>query len=151
MKRIYISLLTVLLLCVCTVIPAHAASDVHPHEQAVVRLVNAERAQRGLSALSLNSTLCRYARIKSEDLRQNGYFSHTSPTYGTPFEMMRTFGISYQHAGENIAMGFDSPSSVFAAWMQSESHRTNILSPSYHSLGVGYVSAGGYWTQWFIG
>ena len=121
------------------------------YEQQVVTLVNAERAKYGLAALTLDETLCGYARVKSQDMHDQGYFSHTSPTYGSPFDMMRSFGVSYRSAGENIAMGYSTPEAVVAAWMNSEGHRANILSANYTTLGVGYVADGGYWTQWFIG
>lgn len=121
------------------------------YEQAVARLVNTVRTGRGLAPLRIRADLCRYARVKSQDMRSGGYFSHTSPTYGSPFEMMRAFGVSYSHAGENIAFGHASPESVVSAWMNSESHRVNILSAMYTDLGVGYVAEGGYWTQWFVG
>ena len=126
-------------------------TGVSAYEQEVVRLVNQERARYGLDALTIRADLCRYARVKSQDMHDSGYFSHTSPNYGTPFEMMRSFGITYAHAGENIAMGYSSPAAVVSAWMDSESHRANILSASYTQLGVGYVADGGYWTQWFVG
>ena len=121
------------------------------YEQQVVTLVNAERAKYGLAALTLDETLCGYARVKSQDMHDQGYFSHTSPTYGSPFDMMRAFGVSYRTAGENIAMGYATPAAVVEAWMNSEGHRANILSANYTTLGVGYVADGGYWTQWFIG
>ena len=84
-------------------------------------------------------------------MHDQGYFSHTSPTYGSPFDMMRAFGVSYRTAGENIAMGYATPAAVVEAWMNSEGHRANILSANYTTLGVGYVADGGYWPQWFIG
>lgn len=115
------------------------------YEQEVVRLVNAERASYGLPALSIRADLCQYARVKSQDMHDSGYFSHTSPNYGSPFDMMKSFGITYSHAGENIAMGYSTPEAVVSAWMNSEGHRANILSASYTELGVGY------WTQWFVG
>ena len=121
------------------------------YEQVVVRLVNAERASYGLPALSIRADLCQYARIKSQDMHDSGYFSHTSPNYGSPFDMMKSFDITYSHAGENIAMGYSTPEAVVSAWMNSEGHRANILSASYTELGVGYVADGGYWTQWFVG
>ena len=121
------------------------------YEQEVVRLVNAERAAYGLPALSIRADLCQYARVKSQDMHDSGYFSHTSPNYGSPFDMMQSFGITYSHAGENIAMGYSTPEVVVSAWMNSEGHRANILSASYTELGVGYVADGGYWTQWFVG
>ena len=121
------------------------------YEQEVVRLVNAERASYGLPALSIRADLCQYARVKSQDMHDSGYFSHTSPNYGSPFDMMQSFGITYSHAGENIAMGYSTPEAVVSAWMNSEGHRANIFSASYTELGVGYVADGGYWTQWFVG
>ena len=121
------------------------------YEQEVVRLVNAERASHGLPALSIRADLCQYARVKSQDMHDSGYFSHTSPNYGSPFDMMKSFGITYSHAGENIAMGYSTPEAVVSAWMNSEGHRANIFSASYTELGVGYVADGGYWTQWFVG
>ena len=127
------------------------SSSVLAEERAVVSLVNEIRAQYGLSALTLDESLCRYARVKSQDMQQNGYFSHESPTYGSPFDMMRSFGISYSYAGENIAMGYSSAQSVVEAWMNSTGHRANILSANFTSIGVGYVTNGGYWTQWFLG
>ncbi len=128
-----------------------ADNSVHAYEQKVAELVNAERAKHGLPALTLSAELCRGARAKSQDMAQNHYFSHTSPTYGSPFDMMKQFGITYRTAGENIAQGQTTPEAVVTAWMNSEGHRANILSTQYTSLGVGYVANGNYWTQWFIG
>ena len=119
-------------------------------EREVVRLVNIERRKNGLSELKYNWQLCRVARYKSEDMRDKGYFSHTSPTYGSPFQMIKNFGISYRTAGENIAKGQTSPEAVVKAWMNSSGHRANILNPSFTEIGVGYAS-GNYWTQMFIG
>lgn len=99
----------------------------------------------------MRAALCQYARVKSQDMHDSGYFSHTSPNYGSPFDMMKSFGITYSHAGENIAMGYSTPEAVVSAWMNSEGHRANIFSASYTELGVGYVADGGYWTQWFVG
>ncbi len=124
---------------------------VSEYELEVVSLVNEIRAQYGLSELALNTELSYVARLKSQDMHDNNYFSHTSPTYGSPFEMMTTFGISYRSAGENIAMGQTTPEAVVNAWMNSEGHRANILSASYTQIGVGYVADGSYWTQMFIG
>ena len=91
------------------------------------------------------------ARTKSQDMRDKGYFSHTSPTYGSPFDMMKQFGISYRTAGENIAMGYSTPQAVVTGWMNSPGHRANILNGAFTEIGVGYVQSGGYWTQMFIG
>ena len=127
------------------------SDSVRTYEQEVVRLVNAERAKAGLPALTEDWQLSRVARHKSQDMRDRGYFSHQSPTYGSPYDMMRAFGISYRTAGENIAMGQRTPAAVVSAWMNSSGHRANILSKSFTKIGVGYVASGNYWTQMFTG
>jgi uncharacterized YkwD family protein/spore coat assembly protein SafA len=119
-------------------------------ESEVIRLVNIERSKRGLSPLVADWQLSRVARYKSQDMHDNRYFSHNSPVYGTPFEMMHSFGISYRSAGENIAKGQRTPVTVVNAWMSSSGHRANILNASFTHIGVGYVADGHYWTQMFI-
>lgn len=125
--------------------------SVSAFEAEVVRLVNEIRASNGLSALTQDWELSRVARYKSQDMKNLGYFSHTSPTYGSPFSMMKNFGISYKTAGENIAKGYSTPKAVVDAWMKSPGHRANILNSSYTHIGVGFVSSGNYWTQMFVG
>lgn len=120
-------------------------------EAEVVRLVNAIRRESGLGELGLNWELSRVARYKSQDMADNFYFSHTSPTYGSPFQMIQAFGLTYRTAGENIAYGYPTPQAVVNSWMNSEGHRKNILNPSFTQIGVGYVSQGNHWTQMFIG
>ncbi len=124
---------------------------VRSFETEVIRLVNEQRAQYGLEPLTENWELSRVARYKSQDMADNRYFSHTSPTYGDPFQMIRAFGLSFRAAGENIAYGQRTPQAVVDAWMSSSGHRANILSASYTQIGVGYVADGNYWTQMFIG
>lgn len=122
-------------------------------ENQVVQLTNQERAKYGLKPLVADWELARVARYKSADMRDRNYFSHTSPTYGSPFDMMKNFGISYRSAGENIAAGQRTPQEVVTAWMNSEGHRKNILSSGYTHIGVGYAQGGSkqhYWTQMFI-
>lgn len=119
-------------------------------EQEVLRLVNVERANAGLPALKNDWELARVAEYKSQDMYDKRYFSHTSPTYGSPFTMMKNFGITYKSAGENIAKGQRSASEVVNAWMNSEGHRKNILSNNFTHIGIGYVSEGNHWTQMFI-
>ncbi len=121
------------------------------YESEVIRLVNEIRVKNGLKALAANWELSRVARYKSEDMSSDRYFSHTSPTYGTPFQMIQSFGLSYRTAGENIAYGQRTPASVVDAWMNSSGHRANILNASYTQIGVGYCANGNYWTQMFIG
>ncbi|HBJ00567.1 MAG TPA: hypothetical protein DDY89_06285, partial [Lysinibacillus sp.] len=90
------------------------------------------------------------AREKSQDMQSNNYFSHTSPTFGSPFDRMKALGIAYKSAGENIAQGQRSPQEVVQAWMDSPGHRANILNGKFTHIGVGYVKSGNYWTQQFI-
>lgn len=120
------------------------------YEQQVITLVNQIRAENGLAPLQSNWQLCRVARYKSQDMKDNRYFSHTSPTYGSPFDMIRNFGISYRTAGENIAKGYATPQAVVDGWMNSSGHRANILNATYTEIGVGYVPEGHYWTQMFL-
>ena len=126
-------------------------TSITDYEYEVIRLVNEIRVKYGLKTLSDNWELSRVARYKSQDMHDKNYFSHTSPTYGSPFQMMKSFGISYRAAGENIAKGYRTPAAVVDGWMNSEGHRANILNSSFTQIGVGYVSNGNYWTQMFIG
>jgi len=127
--------------------------NVNTIESQVVTLVNKERAKVGLQALKTGSTLSYVARLKSQDMVNKGYFSHTSPTYGSPFNMMEHFGLNFSAAGENIAYGQPTPATVMNAWMNSPGHRANILNPSFTYIGVGAAknSVGViYWTQEFM-
>ncbi|WP_455541844.1 CAP domain-containing protein [Intestinibacter sp.] len=129
-------------------------TDFSKEQVEVLNLVNKERVAKGLKPLTLNKELSKVATIKSKDMIDNNYFDHTSPTYGSPFDMMKAFNISYKTAGENIAMGQKTPSEVMNAWMNSSGHRANILNANFTELGVGiYKDAKGsiYWTQMFIG
>ncbi|WML42949.1 SafA/ExsA family spore coat assembly protein [Neobacillus sp. PS3-40] len=122
-------------------------------ENQVIQLTNQQRAKYGLKALTADWQLSRVARYKAMDMRDKNYFSHTSPTYGDPFTMMKNFGIAYRSAGENIAAGQSTPQEVVTAWMNSPGHRANILSTNYTYIGVGYAQGGSqryYWSQMFI-
>lgn len=127
-----------------------AVSQLSTFEQQVVELTNQERAKNGLPALKVDEQLSKAARAKSVDMQTKNYFSHTSPTYGSPFEMMKQFGVTYRGAGENIAMGQRSPQEVVNSWMNSPGHRANILNNSFTHIGVGFAANGNYWTQMFI-
>ena len=123
------------------------------NEQEVFKLINEQRTKNGLSALKINSEVQRVARIKAQDMVNNNYFSHTSPTYGSPFDMLNSFKISYKTAGENIA-GNSSNSGAVNAWMNSSGHRANILNSSFNYTGIGVVSSNTYgkiYVQMFIG
>ncbi|PRX74020.1 putative YkwD family protein [Cohnella sp. SGD-V74] len=115
----------------------------------VVTLVNQERAKAGLKPLaSTNAALTKMALDKAKDMYNNGYFDHNSPTYGSPFDMMKKYGINYRYAGENIAKGQRTPQEVMNAWMNSPGHRANILSANFTTIGVAYYN--GVWVQEFI-
>ena len=121
------------------------------YERKVVDLINDIRRTEGLRELSIDPELSRVARIKAQEMHDKHYFDHNSPAYGTPFEMMRAFGIRYRVAGENIAVGFRTPQAVVEGWMNSDGHRANILNPEFTKIGMGFVADGGYWCQMFIG
>ena len=122
-------------------------------EKEVFDLINAKRTAAGLSALKIDAELQNVARAKAEDMVKNNYFSHTSPTYGSPFDMMKSFGVSYKTAGENIA-GNSSNTGAVNAWMNSEGHKANILNSSFNYTGVAVVKSSKYgkiFVQMFIG
>jgi uncharacterized YkwD family protein len=114
----------------------------------VAQLVNAERAKNGLRPLTHRADLKNVAQKKAMDMINSNYFSHTSPNYGSPFDMMKAFGISYTAAGENIAKGQTTPQQVMNSWMNSSGHRANILNANYNAIGVGFYH--GAWVQMFI-
>ena len=126
-------------------------STVTSYKAEVIRLVNEIRQQNGLRPLTANWELSRVARYKSQDMADRGYFAHNSPTYGSPGQMIKAFGLSYRTAGENIAKGYASPQAVVNGWMNSSGHRANILNASYTQISVGYVARSNHWTQMFIG
>ena len=119
------------------------AAPLESFEAEVIRLINRERTSRGLPALTNNW----------QDMIDKNYFSHQSPTYGSPFDMMEAFGLRFSAAAENIAYGQRTAQEVVNAWMNSPGHRANILSRSYTQTGVGAAKkANGtlYWTQMFM-
>ncbi len=128
---------------------ATATADTDAFAAQVVDLVNQERSKARLKALAVDTALQTMAGDKAMDMYKNNYFSHTSPTYGSPFDMMKTYNISFRAAGENIAKGQTSPAQVMNSWMNSSGHKANILSKNYTHIGVGYVN--GIWVQEFIG
>lgn len=132
----------------------NTGSTVNSMEKQVAALTNSERNAAGLESLTLDAQLSKLAKLKAEDMAKNGYFSHTSPTYGSAFDMMKSYGVSYRTAGENIAKGQKSAESVMQGWMNSSGHRANILNSAYTHIGVGYAvdSRGNtYWVQIFKG
>jgi uncharacterized YkwD family protein len=128
-------------------------AEILPMEKEVLALVNQEREKHGLKPLQLDTAVSKAADMKSKDMRDHHYFDHQSPTYGSPFEMMKQQGIDFKAAGENIAAGQKTAEEVMDGWMNSEGHRANILNPDFTHIGIGYVQGGDYgtyWTQLFI-
>lgn len=129
------------------------SSGLSADELEIFNLINTQRTNNGLSALKIDSEVQNVARIKAKDMAENNYFSHTSPTYGSPFDMLKKFGISYKSAGENIA-GNSSNQAAVTAWMNSSGHKANILNSSFNYTGIGVVSNNKYgkiYVQMFIG
>jgi len=131
-----------------------AQSEFRFLEQDIINLVNQERTKQGIPKLTEDWQLSRVARIKSQDMIDNNYFSHTSPIYGSPFQMLNSFGIRYTAAGENIAYGQKTAQQVMNTWMASSGHRANILNRNYNKIGVGVARDPNngqlYFTQIFI-
>ena len=126
-------------------------------EQAIFNKVNEERAKVGVAPLSYNYTMEKYARIKSQDMGDNNYFSHTDLSGNYITSNMKADGVSYKAWGENIAYigGITDPTALankfMENWMNSEGHKKNILSTNFTSIGVGVYKSGNrvYATQEF--
>ena len=128
-------------------------SNMNSDEKEVFDLINKQRTNNGLQALKIDNEVQTVARVKAQDMVNNNYFSHTSPTYGSPFDMLKSFKISYKTAGENIA-GNSSNSSAVTAWINSSGHKANILNSNFNYTGIGVVSSPKYgkmYVQLFIG
>lgn len=133
--------------------PPQTVSGLNADEQTMFNLVNQERSKAGLSPLQADMTLVKLARLKAQDMINKGYFSHTSPTYGSPFDMMKSYGVRYSYAGENLA-GASTVQSAHTNLMNSSGHRANILNTNYTKVGIGVVSGGSYgkmFVQMFTG
>ena len=133
--------------------PAAINTELTQDEQKLLELVNKARSAEGLEELSIDESLMKVARTKAKDMIDNNYFSHQSPTYGSPFDMMRQFDNSFKSAGENIA-GNKTVEGAFKAWMASESHKNNILNSGFKVTGIGIENSSTYGkilVQQFIG
>ncbi len=109
-------------------------------QQEILSLVNKDRALHGLPALQLSPTLNLAALAKAKDMLSNNYFAHISPTGATPWHWFKAMGYNYTYAGENLAEGYSKASELEKSWMESPSHRANILSPNYSDVGFAIVS-----------
>lgn len=129
------------------------SSTMNLDEKEVFDLINKQRTNSGLSALKVDEEVQRVAKIKAEDMVANNYFSHTSPIYGSPFDMLKSFKISYKTAGENIAANSSNTGAV-NSWMNSSGHKANILNSNFNYTGIGIVSSSKYgkiFVQMFVG
>lgn len=120
-----------------------ASAEFSAEEQQMLDSVNQEREQQGLAPLKADPELAEVARVKAQDMIDNNYFDHNSPTYGSPFQMMDQFGIEYRTAGENLA-GNQTVEAAHQALMNSQGHRENILKSDYTNVGIGIVDGGPY-------
>lgn len=123
--------------------PTQTTTNVTAEEKEMVELINAERKKQGLQPLTINNEMTKVARLKVKDMIDNNYFSHQSPTYGSPFDMLKKYGISYRTAGENIA-GNQTVQKAHTSLMNSTGHRANILNSQYTEVGIGIVNGGPY-------
>ncbi|MFZ5988814.1 MAG: CAP domain-containing protein [Bacillota bacterium] len=130
-----------------------APSGIGQDEQLTLDLINKERANAGIEPLKFDMELVKVAELKAKDMVEKNYFSHQSPTYGSPFDMMRQFNVDFRTAGENIA-GNRTVEGAVKAWMASEGHRKNILNGNFNYTGIGVVDSPTYgkmFVQMFIG
>ncbi len=128
------------------------SSSLTDAEQEMLKLINTARAQNNVAPLKIDMEVTNVARIKSQDMIDNNYFSHYSPTYGSPFDMMKNFGIDYVQAGENIA-GNQNVQNAHNGLMNSPGHRKNILNPDFTHIGIGIKKGSNYgniFTQMFV-
>lgn len=109
-------------------------------QQGIVDLTNKEREKVGLKDVKFSETLSKSARLKAEDMFANDYWAHNSPTGVTPWDFFKKVNYTYLYAGENLARNFGNNQDVIKAWMNSKTHRENILSPRYSELGVAVVN-----------
>lgn len=131
---------------------ANSSNALISSENTMIDLINSERQKNSLPKLKLDLEVTKVARVKSQDMVDNDYFSHYSPNYGSPFEMMKSFGIKYVYAGENLA-GNQAVESAHKALMNSSGHRKNILNPDFTHIGIGIKNSDKYgymFTQMFI-
>ena len=106
-------------------------------------LANQTRQSLGLGILASSLKLDQAARLKAEDMVKNQYFSHTSPTGVTPWFWFSQTDYNYKYAGENLAIGFFDSEEVYRAWLDSPSHKANLVNPNYREIGTAIASGFG--------
>lgn len=138
-KLIFASFAFILILVFSVFINLAYASEITISN--VIELVNASRNKEGLNDLGENKTLDKIARDKLEDMIKNNYFAHTSPKGATPWSWFEKEGYDYRYAGENLAINFLTAEGQHKAWMESPTHKKNIMNPQFLEIGVA-VAAG---------
>lgn len=113
------------------------SANISPDE--VVRITNEKRIQNGLRPLTVNNKLAAAAYTKGRHMIDNDYWAHVAPDGTQPWKFIADFGYKYRFAGENLARDFSNPASVVDAWMNSKTHRDNLLSSKYSEIGIGVV------------
>lgn len=108
--------------------------------QKVLDKTNQERAKFGLTSLTLNTTLSQSANRKAQDMFANNYWAHNSPSGTTPWDFFKAAGYKYSVAGENLARDFYDTESLMKAWMNSPTHKANIVNTKYQEIGIGVVN-----------
>ena len=106
----------------------------------VLDQTNTERVKLGLKPLTFNSTLSKSAQLKADDMFTNNYWAHTSPQGKSPWDFFNNAGYEYSVAGENLAKDFYDTEGLLKAWMNSPTHRENIINPKYQEIGIGVVN-----------
>lgn len=102
----------------------------------IIQLTNKMRAENGLGALSTNGELSQAAAAKAGNMFGENYWAHNAPSGKTPWNFISAAGYRYVYAGENLARDFGDALSVVSAWMNSPSHRSNLLDPNFREIGV---------------
>lgn len=113
------------------------AANISPEE--VIRLTNVERTNKGLAPLSANSVLSQAAIAKGNDMLAKDYWAHFAPDGTSPWSFFLSFGYKYRYAGENLARDFSDAGTAVSAWMNSPTHRENILNANYKEIGIGVI------------
>jgi uncharacterized protein YkwD len=106
-------------------------------EDEVIKLINAEREKQGLKLLKRNDALAETARMKAEDMADNDYYDHKSPTYGSPSKMVKDYAKDVAYGGENIASGQKTANEVFKDWQNSPAHNALMMNKSVNCIGIG--------------
>lgn len=107
--------------------------------QRIVDLTNTARVENGLEPLTVDPRLSASAEAKARDMIDRGYFDHMEPTGESPWHWFKERGYIYTYAGENLGIHFNDADAIQKAWMDSETHRANILSEKYSNIGVAIV------------